>query len=143
MREPTQLVNVEQRVQLDTAGARVGSQSGAAASVGAVEGQLSSGGERGRDESGARDDGRSGDGRNQTAVAQNSTRPAGESAASQFAQQLGLAGKPQLNSPAWPSAMGNQVVWLASQNNKVAEIQLDPPELGSLQVKVLCKPGSG
>jgi|GEM_PF-1587772 len=36
----------------------------------------------------------------------------------------------------WGSAVGERVVWLAGQNNKVAEIQLDPPELGQLQVRV-------
>ena len=50
--------------------------------------------------------------------------------------QFGLPGRPALNSPTWSTALGNQMVWLASQNNKVAEIQLDPPELGSLQVKI-------
>ncbi len=41
--------------------------------------------------------------------------------------------------PAWGQAVSDRVVWLASQNGKVAEIRLDPPELGSLNVKLEIK----
>jgi Flagellar hook-length control protein FliK len=38
--------------------------------------------------------------------------------------------------PQWAQAVGEKVLWLAAQNVSSAEIKLDPPELGSLQVKV-------
>lgn len=38
--------------------------------------------------------------------------------------------------PQWSRAVGERVLWLAAQNVNTAEIQLDPPELGPLQVRV-------
>ncbi|MBY4675950.1 flagellar hook-length control protein FliK [Marinobacterium arenosum] len=66
-------------------------------------------------------------------VRQAATEP---SAAQQQPQQFNLPGSPHLKSPNWPSALGERVVWLANQQSRVAEIQLDPPELGSLQVRI-------
>jgi len=85
----------------------------------------SEGGERGSD-------GRAREGLNQTAAT------AARQTADQPLQphQLLMNGRPALASPAWNGTLNNHVMWLASQNNKVAEIQLDPPELGSLQVKI-------
>lgn len=42
----------------------------------------------------------------------------------------------KINTPAWNSALGERAVLIATQNSRVAEIQLDPPELGSLNVRV-------
>jgi flagellar hook-length control protein FliK len=41
-----------------------------------------------------------------------------------------------LGQPQWSQAVGEKVLWLAAQNITAAEIRLDPPELGPLQVKV-------
>ncbi|WP_290704482.1 flagellar hook-length control protein FliK [Amphritea sp.] len=41
--------------------------------------------------------------------------------------------------PAWSQAVNNRVMMMASQNGQFAEIQLDPPELGSLLVKLQVK----
>lgn len=41
-----------------------------------------------------------------------------------------------VGSPQWSQAVGDKVLWLAAQNVSSAEIRLDPPELGALQVKV-------
>ncbi|MCV6609545.1 MAG: flagellar hook-length control protein FliK [Amphritea sp.] len=41
--------------------------------------------------------------------------------------------------PAWNQAVNERVMLLSSQNGRFAEIQLDPPELGSLQVKLQVK----
>lgn len=41
-----------------------------------------------------------------------------------------------VNNPQWFSAMADRVSWLASQNIQAADIQLDPPELGPLQVRI-------
>ncbi|WP_096084557.1 flagellar hook-length control protein FliK [Agaribacterium haliotis] len=50
------------------------------------------------------------------------------------------AAKSSLNlsfsAPRWNEALGQQVVQLAAKNLNFAEIQLDPPELGPLQVRV-------
>lgn len=41
-----------------------------------------------------------------------------------------------VGTPQWSQAVGDKVLWLAAQNVSSAEIRLDPPELGPLQVKV-------
>lgn len=41
--------------------------------------------------------------------------------------------------PAWNQAINERIVMLSSQNGRFVEIQLDPPELGSLQVKLQIK----
>ncbi|MGH1431707.1 MAG: flagellar hook-length control protein FliK [Neptuniibacter sp.] len=42
----------------------------------------------------------------------------------------------KLNTPAWSSALAERAVMVAAQNTNVAQIQLDPPELGSLNIRV-------
>ncbi len=42
----------------------------------------------------------------------------------------------RLNTPAWNNALGERAVMIAAQNTRVAQIQLDPPELGSLNIRV-------
>jgi flagellar hook-length control protein FliK len=41
-----------------------------------------------------------------------------------------------VGTPQWSQAVGDKVLWLAAQNVTSAEIRLDPPELGPMQVKV-------
>ena len=41
-----------------------------------------------------------------------------------------------LGQPQWGQAVGERVLWLAAQNVSAAEIRLDPPELGPMQVRV-------
>lgn len=38
--------------------------------------------------------------------------------------------------PNWNNAVGEKILWMANQQLSSADIRLDPPELGSLQVKV-------
>jgi flagellar hook-length control protein FliK len=55
-------------------------------------------------------------------------------AARAFVVQTGVpvtVGQPQ-----WGQAVGERVLWLAAQNVSSAEIRLDPPELGPMQVRV-------
>lgn len=55
-------------------------------------------------------------------------------AARAFVVQTGVpvtVGQPQ-----WTQAVGEKVLWLAAQNVSAAEIRLDPPELGPMQVRV-------
>lgn len=42
----------------------------------------------------------------------------------------------KVSTPAWNNALGERAIMIAAQNTRVAEIQLDPPELGSLNVRV-------
>lgn len=44
--------------------------------------------------------------------------------------------KAAIGQPQWQTAISERVAFMASQNIKSAEIQLDPPELGPLQVRV-------
>lgn len=41
-----------------------------------------------------------------------------------------------VGSPTWSETVMQRVMWMSSQNLQQAEIQLDPPELGSLQVRI-------
>lgn len=41
-----------------------------------------------------------------------------------------------LGQPQWGPAVGEKVLWMAAQNVSAAEIRLDPPELGPMQVRV-------
>ena len=41
-----------------------------------------------------------------------------------------------LGQPRWGQAVGERVLWLAAQNVSSAELRLDPPELGPMQVRV-------
>ncbi|SEG58282.1 flagellar hook-length control protein FliK [Marinobacterium lutimaris] len=54
--------------------------------------------------------------------------PRGEAAAAALAQRL--------QDPAWGWAMGQRAVMMAQYGPRSAEIQLDPPELGAMQVRV-------
>lgn len=39
-------------------------------------------------------------------------------------------------SPSWGDALGNKMVWMSSQGSQVAELRLDPPHLGPLEVRL-------
>lgn len=56
------------------------------------------------------------------------------SGVAQNANQLSMSVPP--NHPNWGNEMGEKVVWMSRQGVQSAEIKLDPPELGSLVVKV-------
>ncbi|WP_372832825.1 flagellar hook-length control protein FliK, partial [Pontibacterium sp.] len=47
-----------------------------------------------------------------------------------------LAGQGQMGSAPWSNALSERIMIMTAQNNQVAEIQLDPPELGSLKVRL-------
>lgn len=49
---------------------------------------------------------------------------------------LMMPNQARFNTPAWSNALGERAVWVAAQSSRVAEIRLDPPELGSLNVRV-------
>lgn len=48
------------------------------------------------------------------------------------AAALGL--EPRLGAPGWDNALGQKVLWMVSQQQQVAELNLNPPGLGPLQV---------
>lgn len=44
--------------------------------------------------------------------------------------------QPQVGSPGWGDALGQKVVWMAGQNHQVAELHLNPPNLGPMEVRL-------
>jgi hypothetical protein len=44
--------------------------------------------------------------------------------------------EPRLGAPGWDNALGQKVVWLVNQRHQTAEMQLNPPNLGPLEVKI-------
>lgn len=42
--------------------------------------------------------------------------------------------EPRLGAPGWDNALGQRVLWMVSQQQQVAELTLNPPDLGPLQV---------
>jgi hypothetical protein len=42
----------------------------------------------------------------------------------------------KVGAPGWDGAIGQKVVWMASQNQQVAEIHLNPPNLGPIEVRL-------
>ncbi|WP_415900069.1 flagellar hook-length control protein FliK [Neptuniibacter sp. QD48_11] len=51
-------------------------------------------------------------------------------------QNLMMPQNVKVNTPAWNNALGERAIMIAAQNTRVAEIRLDPPELGSLNIRV-------
>jgi flagellar hook-length control protein FliK len=43
---------------------------------------------------------------------------------------------PRVGSSEWGGAVGEKVLWMASQNHQVAELHLNPPSLGPLEVRL-------
>ena len=70
------------------------------------------------------------------AVPQHVSQPTQVQKAVTEANNLLMPHQVKLNTPAWNNALGERAVLIATQNSRVAEIQLDPPELGSLNVRV-------
>lgn len=52
------------------------------------------------------------------------------------AKNLMMPQQVKLNTAAWENALGERAIMVATRNAKVAEIKLDPPELGSLNIRV-------
>jgi flagellar hook-length control protein FliK len=52
------------------------------------------------------------------------------------AQNFMMPQHAKFNTPAWSNALGERAIMISAQNARVAEIRLDPPELGSLKVRV-------
>ena len=46
----------------------------------------------------------------------------------------GLSLEPRLGAAGWDNALGQKVLWMVSQQQQVAELSLNPPDLGPLQV---------
>jgi len=51
-------------------------------------------------------------------------------------QNLMMPQHVKVSTPAWNNALGERAIMIAAQNTRVAEIQLDPPELGALNIRV-------
>lgn len=61
---------------------------------------------------------------------------AGDVAGRPTAASVHLSVEAPLRSPMFPQALGERVIWLSSRQGQVAEIALNPPHLGPLEVKL-------
>lgn len=60
-----------------------------------------------------------------------------QSQAAQVQRPVSVPGQPvQMQHSGWSEAVVDRVMWLSSQNLKSAEIQLDPAELGRMEVRI-------
>jgi len=41
-----------------------------------------------------------------------------------------------VNASSWPDDLGNQVIWMVSQNVSTADLTLSPPDLGKMQIRI-------
>jgi len=87
---------------------------------------------------------------NEPTVAQNLIQVDGKAHATHpeiFSQITGVQGnnsngavtvsvEPRVGAPGWDAALGQKVAWLVNQRHQVAEMQLNPPNLGPLEVKI-------
>lgn len=69
-----------------------------------------------------------------TAVGASTAQPQAPTAPTQPVPSFNLA--PPVLDPAWQSALGERVLWMAGNQVKNAELRLNPAELGPLQVQV-------
>lgn len=51
-------------------------------------------------------------------------------------QPVAVAIEPRVGVPGWDAALGQKVVWLANQHQQSASMQLNPPNLGPLEVRL-------
>lgn len=71
-----------------------------------------------------------------TALSANAIKGVETATAAQRPNMAALAFNQSFGQPGWDNEVGEKVLFMAAQNLKFAEIRLDPPELGSLQVRV-------
>jgi flagellar hook-length control protein FliK len=71
-----------------------------------------------------------------SAVPQSVSQPTQVQRAVAEANNLMMPQNVKLNTPAWSNALAERAIMVAAQNTRVAQIQLDPPELGSLNIRV-------
>lgn len=65
-----------------------------------------------------------------TALAAATNMPASARAADNFPQMIGAP----LGSAAWPEEFSQKITWMGTQQTQIAELQLNPPNLGPLNV---------
>lgn len=71
-----------------------------------------------------------------TSQTQSLTQPSAAQKTVTEGQNLMMPQHIKMNTPAWNNALGERAIMVAAQSGRVAEIQLDPPELGSLNIRV-------
>jgi flagellar hook-length control protein FliK len=77
------------------------------------------------------------------ALAEQSVRPAmhaAPAAASPTSPVSGAIPQP-VASPAWSDALGDRVIWMVGQQHQGAELRLNPPSLGPLEIKLSISDG--
>lgn len=59
------------------------------------------------------------------------------------AGSLGKSLDPPVGQPGWGRELGSRVLWLAKDNQQYAELRLNPPHLGPLEVRISLQPDQG
>ncbi|MGE3296908.1 MAG: flagellar hook-length control protein FliK [Porticoccaceae bacterium] len=50
---------------------------------------------------------------------------------------------PPVGQPGWGRELGSRILWLAKDNQQYAELRLNPPQLGPLEVRISLQPDQG
>jgi flagellar hook-length control protein FliK len=69
-----------------------------------------------------------------TAPAQSAAIPTGGAAPAQVAQAPAAALEARVGERGWDQGLGDKLVWMAGQKQQVAELHLNPPDLGPLKI---------
>lgn len=72
----------------------------------------------------------------ESALAAVSTQSTGQTTTSQTGLPRWFALDVPMQQPGWDRALGSRVQWMANQNVQLAEIRLNPPHLGPLEVRL-------
>ena len=68
------------------------------------------------------------------APAQSAAIPTGSAAPAQLAQAPAAALEARVGERGWDQGLGDKLVWMAGQKQQVAELHLNPPDLGPLKI---------
>ena len=140
---PSQPINASQSVAADAASTNSGQQSGADSQMGrqAAQEQLAQTGAKSGSEGSAKAEAQTSSSSSTTAIA--TAAPAAGNASESVARpqaSVATAVPPQalnrMQQEQWGQRLGERTLMMVQQGPRVAYLQLDPPELGALQVRV-------
>lgn len=78
----------------------------------------------------------------QSVVAENlAVRPNVDAMPKPVEHRLNVAVEAPLKSPAFPAEFSEKIVWLTSRQGQVAELSLNPPQMGTVEVRLTLSPG--
>ncbi|MBL4782112.1 MAG: flagellar hook-length control protein FliK [Porticoccaceae bacterium] len=70
-------------------------------------------------------------------LALSGNEPAKYSATQETSPQRSFTLQTPVGQPGWDAELGNRIRWMVGQNNSGVELRLNPPELGSIEVKLI------